>query len=86
LRRSTPVQRASLKAAWYEKLLKDDLRSWRTDEVFKTIPKLKEHMQSEWESEAPKAAATGLRKAKRPAPEADADMSGPPQKKIAATS
>lgn len=35
----------------YEPLLKEDLRSWRTDAAFKTIPKLKSHLEEAWSRE-----------------------------------
>lgn len=36
----------------YELLLKEDLKCWRCREVFKTFPKLKEHLTREKEAEA----------------------------------
>jgi len=44
-------ERASLQPRKYEILLKRDLRSWRTKEMFRTIPLLKSALQEEWERE-----------------------------------
>jgi aprataxin len=47
-------QRASLRQGEFEDLLKEDLRSWRTGEKYSTMPKLKIHLEQEWERETRK--------------------------------
>ncbi|KAG8941343.1 hypothetical protein FRC04_004589 [Tulasnella sp. 424] len=41
--------RASLPDAQYEPLLKSDMKCWRCDTELKTVPKLKEHLQSHFD-------------------------------------
>lgn len=57
---------SKLNKSQYEPLLKEDLVCWRCDDVFKTIPQLKEHLRQEWDNEAAKVKA---RKRKREARE-----------------
>ncbi len=39
---------SELKRSQYEPLLKDDMSCFHCGQGFKTIPKLKEHLQDEW--------------------------------------
>jgi aprataxin len=57
-------QMSKLSKSHYDPLLKEDLVCWRCDEVFKAMPKLKEHLRQEWDNDAAKAKA---RKRKREA-------------------
>ncbi|GJJ12152.1 hypothetical protein Clacol_006393 [Clathrus columnatus] len=56
-----PIFVIKLPASKYEPLLKEDLVCWKCDELFSTIPKLKEHLKKEWEQEASKAAKLKLK-------------------------
>jgi len=56
---------ASMKKSQYEPLLKEDLSCWRCHSEFKTIPKLKAHLQEEWDNEAKREKAKLERKRKR---------------------
>jgi aprataxin len=46
---------SKLSKSQYEPLLKEALVCWQCDEVFKTIPQLKEHLRQEWDKEATRA-------------------------------
>ncbi|KAJ7582769.1 HIT-like domain-containing protein [Mycena floridula] len=43
---------AKLETRQYEKLLKQDLACWRCGDEYSQIPKLKEHLQVEWDEQA----------------------------------
>jgi len=51
------LQKSKLDFSSYEKLLKEDLRSWRTGDTFKNMPKLKEHLEQEWDKDARRSKA-----------------------------
>ncbi|OBZ75934.1 Aprataxin [Grifola frondosa] len=61
----------ALKPSRYEPYLKEDMQCWRCNEVFKTMPKLKEHLQQEWDKEASSEKAKMERKLKRKHVEGD---------------
>ncbi|GBE81931.1 HIT-like domain-containing protein [Sparassis latifolia] len=49
----------------YEDRLKEDLMCFKCDDVFKTMPKLKEHLQQEWDRMAKREKAKLAKKRKR---------------------
>jgi aprataxin len=59
------TQKIALPSKDYEPLLKQDLSCFKCGEEFKTIPKLKDHLQNEWENEGKKIKAREERKRKR---------------------
>jgi len=56
---------AVMKQSRYEPLLKEDLSCWRCHSEFKTIPKLKAHLQEEWDNETKSEKANLERNRKR---------------------
>jgi aprataxin len=66
-----PRQMSALKVSQYECLLKEELSCFRCDQAFKTMPRLKEHLQEEWEKQKKRAQTKESRESqlnnKRPA-------------------
>jgi aprataxin len=52
------LQKSALNEKEYEPLLKEDLNCFVCEKSFKNIPKLKEHLQEEWDKKAKKAKRT----------------------------
>lgn len=65
----------------FEYLLMEDLRSWRTGEKYSTIPKLKIHLEQEWEREIQKG-KKALGKRRREEPDKAEDVEGSVNKKV----
>ncbi|KAH9951992.1 HIT-like domain-containing protein, partial [Amylocystis lapponica] len=59
---------SKLKPSQYEPLLKEDLSCWRCGEELKNMPKLKAHLQEEWDVEAKREKAR-LQNKRRRAPD-----------------
>lgn len=68
----SPEQKVVLKRSRYEPLLKEELSSFKTDDSFKTIPKLKEHLKAIWFRTTSRGVKT-LEKRKREAEEDEKD-------------
>jgi aprataxin len=63
----------------YEPLLKDDLSCWKCDRSFSNMPKLKSHLQEEFDNLSEKEKAKAERKRKRtdsPAPTSSQETQG----------
>lgn len=59
---------AKIPKSQYEPLLKEDLVCWSCDQVFKTIPKLKEHLKEKWEKDVARARAKGVKRKRDDSP------------------
>jgi len=57
--------RTSLRQDEFEELLTQDLHSWRTGARYSTIPKLKIHLEQEWESETRKGRETLVKRRRK---------------------
>ncbi|KAJ8598010.1 HIT-like protein [Rhizopogon salebrosus TDB-379] len=70
---------SQLKTSEYEPLLKDNLSCWKCDRSFSNMPKLKSHLQEEFDNLAEKEKAKAERKRKRtdsPAPTSSRETQG----------
>jgi len=79
-----------LQKSLHEPLLKEDLECWRCCETFKTLPKLKEHLEQEKDAEASHEKGTHKEKKKktpedRGANEVNHDREEPSSKRQAIT-